>query len=606
MGIVEPATPNSGSPEGVLVRRHRAPLPNDPSDHYLPDDLNIGKDITLYGRTYHIVDCDEFTRNYCSKVGMVMGEKEDYPEDLHSRALAAKELAKRRITEPKPQMDAKKQFLVNDKNVLEFFCLWKESRMFAEPRKFKLDYFLADDQIQIVEMHGPNCGRDQSGPFLRKQKLRKPDDKSKNIVRDPTQPLGACYHWRDLKVGDIIDVLNRPFLLYDCDPHTKEFYRQQLGVIFEPLQLYHKERSVVPVADAPYNGWGSEEDSLLSSKTLIPRPPKVDVAKMMADDKSVIRFAAKLVSRTPEDKDRDFVVTYYLADDTLGIFEPPKRNSGIVGGKFLERGRVKKFGTNEYFKGGDLYVGAKIAVNGHTFVLLETDEFSLNVMESRTDVFEKSDLERIHAHLRDLFREEATAAGGLEQLFHSMDRDGNGTLSLEEFTHALRERTDLTDQEIIHLMRYYDTNGDRRVSYDELLAVVGDPSVPLPRNAHDIEREIRAHEPPDVKPHLVRDAIKDSLFSLNESLRARRGQLLASFRDFDLDRDGKLSLQEFRTLLTSINLALSDEQRDQLVNHFFDDDVVRSTGNAVTYQRFVALLQREPTARVILKGVNTF
>jgi hypothetical protein len=36
------------------------------------------------------------------------------------------------------------------------------------------------------------------------------------------------------------------------------------------------------------------------------------------------------------------VLTYYLEDGTLGIFEPVQRNSGMPGGAFLERGRVRR------------------------------------------------------------------------------------------------------------------------------------------------------------------------------------------------------------------------------------------------------------------------
>ncbi len=44
----------------------------------------------------------------------------------------------------------------------------------------------------------------------------------------------------------------------------------------------------------------------------------------------------------PIDMDRRFIVSYFLSDDTILVFEPPQRNSGIIGGKFLERRRIKK------------------------------------------------------------------------------------------------------------------------------------------------------------------------------------------------------------------------------------------------------------------------
>lgn len=34
------------------------------------------------------------------------------------------------------------------------------------------------------------------------------------------------------------------------------------------------------------------------------------------------------------------MLSYFLADDTLSIFEPPQRNTGITGGKYLERSKV--------------------------------------------------------------------------------------------------------------------------------------------------------------------------------------------------------------------------------------------------------------------------
>lgn len=44
-----------------------------------------------------------------------------------------------------------------------------------------------------------------------------------------------------------------------------------------------------------------------------------------------------------------FIISYFLSDDTVLVFEPPQRNSGILGGKFLERGRIKKPDGINYF-----------------------------------------------------------------------------------------------------------------------------------------------------------------------------------------------------------------------------------------------------------------
>ena len=36
------------------------------------------------------------------------------------------------------------------------------------------------------------------------------------------------------------------------------------------------------------------------------------------------------------------IINYFLADDTLSVFEPVVRNSGMKGGTFLNRMRYKK------------------------------------------------------------------------------------------------------------------------------------------------------------------------------------------------------------------------------------------------------------------------
>ncbi len=45
----------------------------------------------------------------------------------------------------------------------------------------------------------------------------------------------------------------------------------------------------------------------------------------------------------PEDDGRYFIITYYKADRTVVVREPPKRNSGIIGGNFLSRMKVHRY-----------------------------------------------------------------------------------------------------------------------------------------------------------------------------------------------------------------------------------------------------------------------
>lgn len=65
---------------------------------------------------------------------------------------------------------------------------------------------------------------------------------------------------------------------------------------------------------------------------------------------------------------------------------------GVLGGKFLERGRVKKPGQelfksqlSQYFTAQDLYVGATLCLNSINFQLLDADEYTFKYMEQHAE-----------------------------------------------------------------------------------------------------------------------------------------------------------------------------------------------------------------------------
>jgi len=52
------------------------------------------------------------------------------------------------------------------------------------------------------------------------------------------------------------------------------------------------------------------------------KKPKIDFFKFVDNDKKVLRFTARLNTKVPEDFDRRFIISFYLANDTISIFEP--------------------------------------------------------------------------------------------------------------------------------------------------------------------------------------------------------------------------------------------------------------------------------------------
>lgn len=137
-------------------------------------------------------------------------------------------------------------------------------------------------------------------------------------------------------------------------------------------------------------------------------PAQPDFVKLTVNDKKVLRFRAMLVEApgvprvTQADVDRSFVLSVFLTDDTLSVYEPSVRNTGFPGGKFLERGIVTKDGeaTGARYSGSDFFVGAKIRVYNRIFQLVEADGFTLNHMEQNPETWKASDLDLVLAEVR--------------------------------------------------------------------------------------------------------------------------------------------------------------------------------------------------------------
>ena len=133
---------------------------------------------------------------------------------------------------------------------------------------------------------------------------------------------------------------------------------------------------------APYNGIGNEEDTLGYIYKLVPDKPKGNFFKSVDNDKKILRFTGRFNTRVPEDVDRRFIISFYLADDTISIYEPAQKNSGIIEGKFLQRNRYKNIDNgNAWITPSDMAIGGDVKINGHSFHLMSCDEYTTNYLK---------------------------------------------------------------------------------------------------------------------------------------------------------------------------------------------------------------------------------
>uniref|UniRef100_A0ABI7YAQ0 EF-hand domain containing 1 n=1 Tax=Felis catus TaxID=9685 RepID=A0ABI7YAQ0_FELCA len=354
MSVMEPVVENSGILQGKLIKRQRL-AKNDQGDHYHWKDLNRGINITIYGRTFRLVDCDRFTQVFLESQGIELNPPEKMALDPYTEL--RKQPLRKYVTPS--DFDQLKQFLTFDKQVLRFYAIWDDTdSMFGECRNYIIHYYLMDDTVEIREVHERNDGRDPFPLLMNRQRMPK-------VLVENAKNFPQCV----LEISD------------------QEYYKEKFGISDLPrIDVSKKEPPPVKQELPPYNGYGLVEDSAQNCFVLIPKAPKKDVMKMLMDDNKVLRYLAALDSPIPEDKDRRFVFSYFLASDMISIFEPPVRNSGIIGGKYLGRTKVVKPSSSVenpiYYGPTDFFIGAVIEVFGHRFIILDTDDYVLKYMES--------------------------------------------------------------------------------------------------------------------------------------------------------------------------------------------------------------------------------
>jgi hypothetical protein len=154
--IFEDKIENSGIPQGVFLKRHKVPYPENQAKYYTWKDLNIGINFNVYHRVFRIVDCDDFTRRFYSNEGVALNRSEGYPEDLFSKTRAMinfkqtppdqaemKNYIEVQLNGGRPNKNLE-SFLNNDRKVLNFNILWEDPTPDGGDKYYILGYYLSD------------------------------------------------------------------------------------------------------------------------------------------------------------------------------------------------------------------------------------------------------------------------------------------------------------------------------------------------------------------------------------------------------------------------------------------------------------------------------
>lgn len=505
--ITEPKIENSGMLQGNFVKRHRIPLSECDGQgnlqYFTVRHLNVGEELTFYGRTFHVISADDFTRNYLTAKGVTVPPDEGVPRDPYTvlrQAHMARETGQdqdahygKKKYPMKDFMEASlgkfarpnddlRRFLAHDREVLRFFALWDDTeKLYGIRHRYTLHYFLADNTIEILESYDRNSGCDPFPKLLNRTKLLK-DSKHQVCAAvceegadDENGPLLNYYSWKDLGIGDYLQIYNRRILLLDADAFTRSWYKGH-NIVLAPAITVESKVVPVPTFTPPsHDGVGSEEDSLQSCYHLLPKAPLKSIESL--DTTEVLRFRGRFETETPENRARRFIISIIVSDQSVAIIELVQRNSGIVGGKFLERMRVKRTrsdgsvvmsnGRVSWLGLDDFYIGARVRISGQTFVLFEMDEYSAKYMEARPAIFVRSDklavLQKVRAQADKTLL--ASRINELQTIQQEIDVD--------ELTVLLTDVAgDIAQHDVYTIVRNYGDKTSMKIDLERLLQLL--------------------------------------------------------------------------------------------------------------------------------------
>ncbi|KPI95568.1 PREDICTED: EF-hand domain-containing family member C2-like [Papilio xuthus] len=462
--VMEPRTDNSGFSQGTLITRQRIRLPHSYDLYYDILDLNVGRDVTFYGKIIKIINCDHYTRYFLNRLGINVPDPIPWPDSLDRAPSTGKP----------PKHRPFRQFLDHDREVLRFFGYWDDREtQFGTVHNLEIHYFLADDTMEIKEKLPPNSGVEAAPMFLKRMRLPRKIPPHVEMTGGPKHP---SYSPADLSVGAVLNVFGRKVVLTDCDPFTKEFYRVTYGFDnFNPLPT-PEDRGVCLSANMaerklpPWNGYGSYEDSAENCRTVEPKAPHRDFIKFLHKDRvgfdsHILRFAARLISDNSVDGRRYFIVLYYLCDDTISVYELGERNSGFLGGKFFRRNKmylpdVDFFVSKEppAYTDKDMWIGNELVINKHRFRLTAADEYALRYMELHANEYPMANIALIMDKIRRaLVSEENGYKNFVAKYMEAVVPDNKELMSVKCFKQALKEIMceKMTEHEFITIIRHF-------------------------------------------------------------------------------------------------------------------------------------------------------
>mgnify|MGYP001559644968 FL=1 len=114
------------------------------------------------------------------------------------------------------------------------------------------------------------------------------------------------------------------------------------------------------------------------------------------------------------------------------VYEICDKNSGRIGGKFMERKKHKNLTTGQYYQQKEFMIGKTIYLNSYWFQIVEGDEYTEKYMEDNPEIFPQSNAIYVLNKIKEGASWFANVNEFAIQLVWALDKNGDGQVSMDE------------------------------------------------------------------------------------------------------------------------------------------------------------------------------
>ncbi|KAG5485149.1 hypothetical protein CUR178_08121 [Leishmania enriettii] len=506
--IEEPRIINSGLDGGVFLKRQKVvadPRQREqfPGEEYVSlNFFNVGNSVRLNATEFFLYDCDDFTRDFLTTLGVEVGAPVESPDDLfmseygrYQERLKTGKFGLLSQDYSTNELEHSIRFIRDGGKMLRFYGMLDERNTVpgGMVRKLEVMLFVEDNSMAILQRQ--NSPESCRGLYLSRCWLPKCGSAAKvneltfahrvNGQREPDMGVpDAYYRDADLDVGVTLNVFGRSVLLYDCDDYTREFFMERYGVSLQsPIEVssYFQEdahRTVLgtdaPTKSLPGESWRSVVRQPTSAADTrgtdaCVATSSVHAASAARDTLSdTLRFRALLARPVNhDDEQRRFTVTYYTDSEEFMVYESAFPKAGIHGGCLWKRNKAMKVpprpgprnapkppvvpGEVPHYTLSDLGEGKELVINGLTLRLHRMDTHTAVFYARRAGTL-TDDATEGPAMVTDATGAMVTVDHLVSELrsylhsrygtgvasFLALDRDRDGIVSVPEFTKAMK------------------------------------------------------------------------------------------------------------------------------------------------------------------------